>query len=106
MVVAVKGMAEVTEMRVRVGGGRVVVGHFRHSGQREAYGTGIKSGTLVMKSLFSREMERQCGKGLKAGKCCWSPLWGWTDGKVAAKEGGEGQSQSEGLGLPSDCHGS
>lgn len=83
MVVAVKGMAEVTEMRVRVGEGRVVVGHFRHSGQREAYGMGIKSGTLVMKSLFSRETERRCGKGLK---CCQSPLWGWTDGKVAAKE--------------------
>ena len=86
MVVATKGMAEVTEVRVRVGGGRVVVGHFRDSGQREAYGMGIKSGALVMKSLFSRETERRSGKGLKAGKCCRSPLWGWTDGKVAAKE--------------------
>ena len=86
MVVAAKGMAEATEVRVRVGGGRVVVGHFRDRGQREAYGMGIKSGALVMKSLFSRETEQRSGKGLKAGKCCRSPLWGWTDGKVAAKE--------------------
>lgn len=41
----------------------------------------MEAETQMARSLFSREREQRCGKGLKAGKCsvglknCQTPLW-------------------------------